>query len=94
MSKDGVSGDIANQSFRESSRLPSGLPKAEPDYRLVLALEKMIKLSDEVLGLWDSDQDMKVGKMLMAMSGRLPGYRADIKEIHDLMDEAKAWKRS
>lgn len=33
-------------------------------------------------GHWDGDEDSKVGKLLLALSGLVPKYRADIDEIH------------
>ncbi len=32
----------------------------------------------ECWDLWDRDQEMRLGKMLKALCGRLPGYRSDI----------------
>lgn len=31
---------------------------------------------------WDADQDSKVGKRLLALAGRLPGYHKDIDAAH------------
>jgi hypothetical protein len=40
------------------------------------------KIAAEAFDYWDSDQDMKVGKILRALAGELPGYRADIDKIN------------
>lgn len=40
------------------------------------------KIAAEAFSYWDRDQDMKVGKILRALSGELPGYRADIDKIN------------
>jgi hypothetical protein len=44
-------------------------------------LQSVKSIAAEAFGYWDDDQDMKVGKILKALSGDLPGYRADIDEI-------------
>jgi len=41
-------------------------------------------IASEAFRHWDADEDMKVGKILQALSGRLPGYRIDT----DLIDAA------
>lgn len=49
--------------------------------RLRDALRYMRGLADEVHSHWDADNDSKVGKLLLAMSGRLPKYRDDIDKV-------------
>lgn len=43
-------------------------------------------------GHWDSDEDSKVGKLLLALSGVLPKYRSDIDEIHAFLARYEAAK--
>jgi hypothetical protein len=38
---------------------------------------------------WDADRDMKVGKLLMAMAGRLPGYRPNLDVAHAAIARAE-----
>lgn len=46
---------------------------------LVAAVRGIRELAIKASGHWDADEDMKVGKILMAMAGQLPKYdqRAD-----------------
>lgn len=44
-------------------------------------LTRVTELAEEILESWDKDDDMRVGKTLKALSGYLPGYRADIDEL-------------
>ena len=47
------------------------------------ALAAAIKVADEVRDEWDrAPSGIKAGKLLIALSGHLPGYRADIDAIH------------
>lgn len=43
-------------------------------------------------GHWDNDEDSKVGKLLLALSGMLPKYRPDIDEIHAFLARYEASK--
>lgn len=43
-------------------------------------------------GHWDADEDSKVGKLLLALSGMLPKYRPDIDEIHAFLARYEASK--
>lgn len=45
------------------------------------ALEKVINLAKEAHREWDSDNDPRVGKILIALAYGHPGYRADIDAI-------------
>ena len=56
---------------------------------LLEALESCVKIADEAFVLWDADKDMKVGKMLRALAGQMPRYRADIDKIHAAIAKAK-----
>lgn len=49
----------------------------------VEALREAIRIADEARNEWDmAPSGMKAGKLLIALSGHLPGYRADIDAIH------------
>lgn len=41
----------------------------------------IIRIAGEALIHWDQDRDAKVGKILRALSGDMPGYRADIDKV-------------
>ena len=56
---------------------------------LLEALESFAKIASEAAALWDADQDMKVGKLLLALAGYKPRYRADIDKIHAAIAKAK-----
>ena len=49
---------------------------------LVDALRSVVEIAKEAHREWDSDNDHRVGKILMALAGYRPGYRADIDAIH------------
>jgi protein involved in temperature-dependent protein secretion len=56
------------------------------ELRLKVAnLQRLLKsvhsVAGEAFDAWDSDNDMRVGKILNALSGGIPGYRSDIDEI-------------
>lgn len=57
---------------------------AEERDQLRRALDSFAQIADEAATQWDNDNDARVGKMLIAMAGRVPGYRADIEAIHKL----------
>lgn len=47
------------------------------------ALERAIKIADEAAEEWDkAPNGMRPSKILLALAGHRPGYRADIDEIH------------
>jgi hypothetical protein len=46
------------------------------------ALQSVVKVAEEAFEAWDTDQDMRVGKILSALARPLPSYRADIDAIH------------
>jgi hypothetical protein len=71
--------DLESQGARDGSPQPM---KAENVQALVDALRSVVKIADEAAQEWDSDNDMRVGKILAALCGRLPHYRADIDAIH------------
>ncbi len=51
------------------------------------ALRLMKNAAAEAHRFWDSDKDAKVGKLLLSMSGALPGYRIDMDEVHKVLDK-------
>ncbi len=46
------------------------------------ALEKAKHVAAEAYREWDADNDPRVGKLLAALAGSMPKYRADIDAIH------------
>lgn len=53
------------------------------------ALERAVKIADEARQEWDAaPQGMRAGKIIIALSGHLPGYRIDIDEIHAALKAA------
>lgn len=53
------------------------------------ALERAIMIAGEARREWDeAPSGMRAGKLLIALSGELPGYRADIDEIHTALAAA------
>lgn len=44
-------------------------------------LRSVQDLAKEVFDYWDADNDMKVGKILKALAGKMPGYRVDTDRI-------------
>lgn len=58
------------------------------------ALERAVKIADEASQEWDSaPAGMRAGKILLALAGHRPGYRADIDEIHDALSREVAANR-
>lgn len=49
---------------------------------LVTVLQDVVMLAEEMHTHWDNDRDAKVGKYLLALAGRLPGYDKRTDEIH------------
>jgi len=63
-----------------------------PDPRvaqLEQALRTFVTISFEAHLEWDADNDSRVGKLLLAMAGKLEGYRGDITAIHALLAALK-----
>jgi len=53
------------------------------------ALTAAIEIADQARDEWDmAPQGMKAGKLLMALAGHLPGYRADVDAIHRIHKQA------
>lgn len=45
-------------------------------------LRELKRIAGEAFDAWDADRDSRVGKMLLALAGNKPGYRADIDALH------------
>jgi len=56
---------------------------------LIEALETMIQYARLTSNCWDADMDSKVGKRLMAMSGRLKGYDEHLDSVFETLKRAK-----
>ena len=56
---------------------------------LLAALENAVSVAKTAHECWDNDQDMKVGKYLIALSGGLPGYDKRTDEIHAAIASVK-----
>lgn len=57
---------------------------------LVEALRKAIQTADEAREEWDkAPSGMRAGKILIALAGDCPGYRADIDAIHAALRNAE-----
>lgn len=65
----------------ESERAANAILTAEND-RLRKVLATVPVIAGLVHKLWDSDQDSKVGKWLIALAGGCPGYTALTDELH------------
>lgn len=58
---------------------------------LLSALLAFRSITKEARMAWDIAPDgMRAGKLLIALSGKLPGYRADIDAIHVALAKARA----
>ncbi len=56
---------------------------------LVAALQAAVKIAHEARVQWDeAPNGMRAGKLLIALSGKCPGYRADIDAIHAAIAKA------
>jgi hypothetical protein len=55
----------------------------EQNQKLRSALDQAVEVAGEAADEWDAAPDgMKAGKLLVALAGRLKGYRPDIDQIH------------
>jgi hypothetical protein len=66
--------------------------KFEPPVKadeLLNALRSVVAIADECAREWDGDNDMRVGKILLALAGTNRGYRADIDAIHAAIAKAE-----
>lgn len=72
----------------DKNKIVGPLAAAAPD--LVDALASAIRVAEEARREWDAAPDgMKAGKLLIALSGHCPGYRADIDAIHAALSRAR-----
>lgn len=53
------------------------------------ALKYLKGYAEETFSYWDADKDMKVGKRLTAMAGRLPGYDPRLTQIHAITKKSE-----
>lgn len=54
------------------------------------ALAMAVKVADEAQAEWDAaPEGMRAGKLIIALSGRAPRYRAEIDKIHATLARAK-----
>lgn len=61
----------------------------ELNQELVEALNVAVIVAQEMYDHWDADRDMKVGKCLLALSGKLPGYAKHIDALHAALAKAR-----
>lgn len=62
---------------------------SSPD--LLNALRSAVLIADEAREEWDkAPSGMRAGKILIALSGGCPGYRADIDAIHAALKKAES----
>lgn len=57
-----------------------------------VALNIAVKWADRLHERWDNDEDSKVGKGLLALSGHLPGYAPDTDGIHAFIREVNEYR--
>lgn len=50
-------------------------------------LDELKRIAREALDAWDADNNCRVGKILKALAGLQPGYRADIDALHAAMGQ-------
>lgn len=53
--------------------------------RFRAALQSAVDFADEAWAKWDADEDVRVGKMLIALAGGLPKYRPETDAIHETL---------
>ncbi len=56
---------------------------------LLSALQGVIAVAAIAADEWNRDEDSRVGKKLIALAGRCPGYRADIDAAHAAVAHAE-----
>jgi len=62
------------------------MTKTEREINLEQALITLVGYADETSELWDAgNNDAKIGKRLIALSGRLPGYDAGLDKVHEVV---------
>jgi hypothetical protein len=69
--------------------------QAEQAGRMICALMLARSVAEEARVEWDqAPEGMRAGKLLIALSGALPGYRDDIDEIHATISSALQSERT
>ena len=56
---------------------------------LLAALEDSVSVAKDALDHWDQDRDMKVGKLLHALSGLVKGYDSRADAVHNAIASVK-----
>jgi hypothetical protein len=82
---------LANSVVKDS--LITDAPEIPPEIDPNAPLARLTLLADEMFEEWDRDNDMRVGKMLRALSGNLPGYRADIDQFRAALATTPAFPK-
>jgi hypothetical protein len=68
--------DLMEQQWEASATFEEKMKAQRDEARAAVKL--MRDVASEAFEHWDGDRDSKVGKLLLAMAGKLPIYRADI----------------
>jgi hypothetical protein len=81
----------ANEIFVANGRLIAAAPTMAAELsRLREALMSAIAIAEEARREWDAAPNgMRAGKILIALAGGCPGYRADIDAIHAIIAKAE-----
>ena len=82
-----ISGEMHWQLLHDSAEAIRELVRQRDE--LLAALENAVSVAKTAHECWDNDQDMKVGKYLIALSGGLPGYDKRTDEIHAAIASVK-----
>lgn len=69
-------------------------PRAKLPLELPAPLVALTAIANEALKAWDEDRDSRVGKILAALAGRMPGYRADVDDLRRRLASAQVAKDS
>lgn len=79
-------GLVSRHLFGERNRV--GKPMSA---ELLTALKSAVRVADEARDEWDkAPSGMRAGKLLIALSGHLKGYRPDIDAIHEAIAKAES----
>ncbi len=81
--------ELALEAFQREAQHKAALQTAAR--AMLAALKAAVKVADEARDEWDkAPNGMRAGKILNALSGYVPKYRADIDAIHAAIAAAKA----
>lgn len=72
-----------------TDRLEEANKLQERNKLLLDALKTVVVIAKETHKSWDADEDMRVGKILIALAGKNDGYRSDIDWIHELIKQCE-----